>query len=309
MRAMADAVRRSSQGRSNRDAGPPDASRRGGSSSASATPSEAQRRNLAGARSAPALAAAVKAEPKPKSKAKVTEKAKARPPSFDEELLPIPHGLLCVICREIFKEPVFTNDGHTYCRSCIQEWFKAHDARIADFYKDPANIAPYSRKVPPNLLAPMTQLPLHNRNLQPNIALKQAVEAFCETRPGDERRERERQKLQKAVQEAQATEGALKSTYTKEVRVLQGQVQNLEEELGQVKNDLEAVKEETHKLNQMTAAKEGFHNPFLELELEELDRELPVYSAEELGLMNLPYATEQPCFERPRFGRPRSQSM
>eukprot|EP00913_Durusdinium_trenchii_P034902 g32648.t1 len=123
----------------------------------------------------------------------------------------------------------------------------------------------------------MTQLPLHNRNLQPNIALKQAVEAFCETRPGDERRERERQKLQKAVQEAQATEGALKSTYTKEVR-------------------------ETHKLNQMTAAKEGFHNPFLELELEELDRELPVYSAEELGLMNLPYATEQPCFERPRFG-------
>ena len=54
--------------------------------------------------------------------------------------------------------------------------------------------------MPPNLLAPMTQLQLSSRQLQPNIALKQAVEAFCESRPNDEKRERERRKLQKEME-------------------------------------------------------------------------------------------------------------
>ena len=28
------------------------------------------------------------------------------------------------------QDPVFTEDGHSYCRGCIQEWFRAHDTRL-----------------------------------------------------------------------------------------------------------------------------------------------------------------------------------
>lgn len=274
--------------------------------SRSADRSQASARNLTNTRSAPTVGTnQAKAKVAPRTKVKTAVKAKQRPASFDEQLLPIPHGLQCVICREIFKDPVFTEDGHSYCRGCIQEWFKAHETRVTEFYRVPGNIAPHSRKMPPNLLAPMTQLPLSSRTLQPNIALKQAVEAFCEARPNDEHRERERQNLQKAVEEAKMSEGALKSNYSKEVRLLKGQVENLQEQLGQAKNDLETAKEECTKAQ---VDKSSFHDPFFELELEELDRDLALCSAEELGIMNLPYTTAQPP-ERPRFGRPRSHSM
>ncbi|CAJ1359987.1 unnamed protein product, partial [Effrenium voratum] len=267
-------------------------------SSESAASKEAAKARLSTARSAPAVG---EAKLEPKTAKPKAAKAKAKnPETFDENLLPIPHGLTCVICRELFKDPVFTDDGHSYCRACITGWFQAHDAKVRDFYSVPSNIAPYSRKVVPALLAPMTQLQLSSRQLQPNIALKQAVEAFCEGRPLDERRERERQKLKRACEEQKAMEGELKSNFSKEIQAMKGQVQQLEDQLGQAKNELNAAQEKAK------AADTGCRS-FLSLELEELERDLADQSAEELGFMHLPYATELPA-ERPRFGRPRSQS-
>ncbi len=32
---------------------------------------------------------------------------------------------LCVICQEIFTDPVFIDCGHVYCRPCIAAWLKS----------------------------------------------------------------------------------------------------------------------------------------------------------------------------------------
>ncbi|CAE7198315.1 TRIM11 [Symbiodinium microadriaticum] len=278
-------------------------------------PTEAQavrsNRDLGTARSAPALgvqASSSTAEAsRAKKKAKPKPKAKEKTLSIDEDLLPIPHGLLCVICRDPFKDPVFTEDGHSYCRGCILGWFGAHDSRVREFYEVPANIAPHSRKMPPALLAPMTQLPLTSRTLQPNIALKQAVEAFRSERPSEEARERERRQLLQKVEEAKAAEGDLKSNFNQELEALHGKMQDLQDQLGQANVDLQAAKEEAVKLQEKAEVCAGDDFDELEYELAQLESEFEKESAEDLGLIRLPYHTEIPG-QRPKFSRPRSQS-
>ena len=61
----------------------------------------------------------------------------------------------CPITTELMVDPVICSDGHTYERYAIEEWFK-HG-------KD---------------TSPKTNLPLANRNLIPNIALRQGIEAY-----------------------------------------------------------------------------------------------------------------------------------
>eukprot|EP00439_Symbiodinium_sp_Y106_P012362 s185_g1.t2 len=259
-------------------------------------PTEAQaarpNRDLGTARSAPALgvqASSSTAEAsRTKQKAKPKPKAKPKTLSIDEDLLPIPHGLLCVICRDPFKDPVFTEDGHSYCRGCILGWFGAHDSRVREFYEVPANIAPHSRKMPPTLLAPMTQLPLTSRTLQPNIALKQAVEAFRSERPAEEARERERRQLLQKVEEAKAAEGDLKSNFNQELEALHGKMQDLQDQLGQANVDLQAAKEEAVKLQEKAEVCAGDDFDDLEYELAQLESEFGKESAEELGLVRLP---------------------
>lgn len=61
----------------------------------------------------------------------------------------------CPITTELMVDPVICSDGHTYERYAIEEWFK-HG-------KD---------------TSPKTNLRLANRNLIPNIALRQGIDAY-----------------------------------------------------------------------------------------------------------------------------------
>ena len=55
---------------------------------------------------------------------------------------------------EIMKDPVITADGYTYDRSTIEKWFVNHET------------------------SPMTNLPLKNRDLIPNHALRSLIQSF-----------------------------------------------------------------------------------------------------------------------------------
>lgn len=166
---------------------------------------------------------------------------------MDESLIPIPHGLLCPICRDLFADPVATVDGHSYCQTCIKQWFVEFDRRVADFYASADNIAPGSRKLPPTLIAPMTSLPLPARNLQPNVALRQAVEAFKTSRPLALDRERERRDLKKLFDELEERREFIldernKTDMVQELTGLRLRVAELEEQLSRATTELKEVK-------------------------------------------------------------------
>lgn len=121
--------------------------------------------------------------------------------ALDEELLPIPDGLLCPVCQAFFDDPVATVDGHSYCRACITEWFDRHDRRASERKQCGQHLDARGDEVPFPLLAPMTQLALPSRVLQGNVALRRAVAAYKEGRPGWEMRERERRELRERLDE------------------------------------------------------------------------------------------------------------
>ena len=66
----------------------------------------------------------------------------------------IPVEYLDPITFEIMKDPVITADGYTYDRSTIEKWFVNHET------------------------SPMTNLPLKNRDLIPNHALRSLIQSF-----------------------------------------------------------------------------------------------------------------------------------
>lgn len=66
----------------------------------------------------------------------------------------IPVEYLDPITFEIMTDPVITADGHTYDRTAIEKWFIDHTT------------------------SPMTNLPLKNRELIPNFALRSLIQSF-----------------------------------------------------------------------------------------------------------------------------------
>jgi hypothetical protein len=73
-------------------------------------------------------------------------------------LVKLPEGLCCSITSDIFEDPVFTADGHTYERLAISKWFDSkHNT------------------------SPLTGKRLEHLNLVPNHAMKSAVTSFLES--------------------------------------------------------------------------------------------------------------------------------
>lgn len=66
----------------------------------------------------------------------------------------IPEHFLCPITCEVLTDPVIASDGHTYERKAIEGWFTKSD------------------------ISPNTNLPLPNKELLPNHAVKGMIDAF-----------------------------------------------------------------------------------------------------------------------------------
>jgi hypothetical protein len=62
-------------------------------------------------------------------------------------------SFLCPITYELMHDPVLLADGHTFERSAIEQWLQTNNT------------------------SPMTQLPLANKNVVPNYALRMAIES------------------------------------------------------------------------------------------------------------------------------------
>ncbi len=71
----------------------------------------------------------------------------------------VPNDFLCPITGEIMQSPVICTDGHSYEKSAISEWFKRSDR------------------------SPKTGLPLVNKTLIPNIALRNAIQDWDDSKP------------------------------------------------------------------------------------------------------------------------------
>ena len=65
-----------------------------------------------------------------------------------------PKYLLCPISQEVFEDPVSTADGHTYEKKAIENWLFNH------------------------CTSPITGLPLSDKCLRPNFAIKMAVQSY-----------------------------------------------------------------------------------------------------------------------------------
>ena len=65
-----------------------------------------------------------------------------------------PKYLICPISQEVFEDPVSTADGHTYERKAVENWLQNH------------------------CTSPITGLPLSDKCLRPNFAIKMAVQAY-----------------------------------------------------------------------------------------------------------------------------------
>jgi hypothetical protein len=72
----------------------------------------------------------------------------------------IPPEFVCPITGDIMRDPVLTSDGFTFERRAIEAWLRLNNR------------------------SPMTNLPLPNRGVLPNIALRQLIEDFLLRNPG-----------------------------------------------------------------------------------------------------------------------------
>jgi len=66
-------------------------------------------------------------------------------------------SFFCTITDELMQDPVCTADGHTYERAAIEEWLAGHDT------------------------SPSTGVELPNKNLTPNLALRNSIDEWQET--------------------------------------------------------------------------------------------------------------------------------
>ena len=72
----------------------------------------------------------------------------------------IPHCFICPISQDIMRDPVKTIDGFTYDRRSIERWFQTAQT------------------------SPLTGLPLGSTILEPNAALRQQIDEFVASLPG-----------------------------------------------------------------------------------------------------------------------------
>jgi len=73
--------------------------------------------------------------------------------------IPIPEGYNCPITQEIMREPMIDRAGHSFERTAIENWLRAHDT------------------------CPLGCEPLQPADLTPNRALRDAIEEFLAANP------------------------------------------------------------------------------------------------------------------------------
>lgn len=66
----------------------------------------------------------------------------------------MPFGFLCPITKECMEDPVIDCNGHTFERQAIEQWFQSHNT------------------------SPVTNLPVANKQLKPNYALKTCIDLY-----------------------------------------------------------------------------------------------------------------------------------
>lgn len=71
----------------------------------------------------------------------------------------IPEEFICPITHEVMQDPVICADGKSYERAAIEAWLQTHDT------------------------SPSTNLPLENKQLTPNIALRATIGKFLSDTP------------------------------------------------------------------------------------------------------------------------------
>lgn len=79
---------------------------------------------------------------------------------MERSLIKIPEDFLCPITQQMMENPVVVADGHSYEREFIDQWFKRG-----------------------NRTSPLTNQPLDNFTLAPNLALKKAISDFKQKMP------------------------------------------------------------------------------------------------------------------------------
>ena len=71
----------------------------------------------------------------------------------------VPHSFLCPITCDVMDRPVVAADGHSYELEAITQWLQSHTT------------------------SPLTNAPLHNTGLIPNVALRSAIEEWRAVQP------------------------------------------------------------------------------------------------------------------------------
>jgi tetratricopeptide (TPR) repeat protein len=85
---------------------------------------------------------------------KINEKVQAL-----EKVIKIPDEFYCPIYQTIMEDPVVAQDGHSYERSAIEEWLSTKDT------------------------SPMTNLPLSDKTVRPNIVLRNSINDLKDSVP------------------------------------------------------------------------------------------------------------------------------
>ena len=97
--------------------------------------------------------------------------------NVDDDDSDIPDHFICPISCEIMKDPVVAQDGFTYERAYIEQWFNTRGAK-----------------------SPMTNKNIGTKHLTPNRTLKSAIIDFLEKRPLYKREKKRKEEEDKSIQ-------------------------------------------------------------------------------------------------------------
>ncbi|CAE7568734.1 RPL18AC [Symbiodinium natans] len=138
--------------------------------------------------------------------------------------MPAIAGIDCALCKQLLRSPVATGDGYSYCRQCILDWYRAHDRQ---------------NRV---LASPITNEPLTDRMLLPNLNLRDAIRALHDrAMPAWRDAEKERLALRREIRKM-ATKDTLDPRVADakaEADQTRVQLQNTKQELQRLQIELE----------------------------------------------------------------------